>query len=166
MIRSPSRCVVRTRARGFSPCTRERARTNERSENETHPRYLRPSRLASFEFCGALRHRRVRRTRSTWADAKLAPIGLHAARHTAASVMIDAGVNVKALSTFMGDSSITITLDRYGHFLPGRGRRREALPLPGSNPSPSASPRNRTGHAVSRPIDAGRLTHLHQRTAL
>jgi len=33
--------------------------------------------------------------------------------------MIAAGVNVKALSTFMGHSSITITLDRYGHLLPG-----------------------------------------------
>jgi hypothetical protein len=33
--------------------------------------------------------------------------------------MIAAGVNVKALSEFMGHSSITITLDRYGHLLPG-----------------------------------------------
>ncbi len=37
----------------------------------------------------------------------------------AASVMIAAGANVKALSTFMGHASITITLDRYGHLLPG-----------------------------------------------
>jgi hypothetical protein len=28
-------------------------------------------------------------------------------------------VNVKALSTYMGHSSITITLDRYGHLMPG-----------------------------------------------
>jgi integrase len=33
--------------------------------------------------------------------------------------MIAAGVNTKALSTYMGHSSITITLDRYGHLLPG-----------------------------------------------
>jgi hypothetical protein len=33
--------------------------------------------------------------------------------------MIAAGVNLKALSTYMGDASITITLDRYGHLLPG-----------------------------------------------
>ena len=49
----------------------------------------------------------------------LTPIGLHAARHTCASVMIAAGVNIKALSTFLGHSSITITLDRYGHLFPG-----------------------------------------------
>jgi integrase len=33
--------------------------------------------------------------------------------------MIAAGVNAKALSTFMGHASITITLDRYGHLFPG-----------------------------------------------
>ena len=33
--------------------------------------------------------------------------------------MIAAGVNLKALQTFMGHASITITLDRYGHLLPG-----------------------------------------------
>ena len=33
--------------------------------------------------------------------------------------MIVAGVNAKALSTYMGHSSITVTLDRYGHLMPG-----------------------------------------------
>jgi integrase len=33
--------------------------------------------------------------------------------------MIAAGVNAKALSTYMGHSSITITMDRYGHLMPG-----------------------------------------------
>ena len=33
--------------------------------------------------------------------------------------MIAAGVNAKALQTFMGHSSITVTLDRYGHLFPG-----------------------------------------------
>jgi integrase len=50
---------------------------------------------------------------------EIEPIGLHEARHTYASLMIAAGVNVKALSVYMGHSSITITLDRYGHLLPG-----------------------------------------------
>jgi integrase len=44
---------------------------------------------------------------------------LHECRHTFASLMIDAGVNAKALSTYMDHSSITITLDRYGHLFPG-----------------------------------------------
>ena len=33
--------------------------------------------------------------------------------------MIAAGVNVKALSTCMGHANIRITLDQYGHLLPG-----------------------------------------------
>ena len=45
--------------------------------------------------------------------------GVHEARHTAASIMIAAGVDLKALSEFLGHASITTTLDRYGHLLPG-----------------------------------------------
>jgi integrase len=49
----------------------------------------------------------------------LQPIGMHECRHTFASLMIAAGVNAKALSTYMGHTSIGITLDRYGHLMPG-----------------------------------------------
>jgi integrase len=64
------------------------------------------------------------RARALWRWAKgkpevLRPIGLHECRHTYASLSIAAGVNAKALSTYMGHSSITITLDRYGHLFPG-----------------------------------------------
>jgi integrase len=60
-----------------------------------------------------------RRATRAWTRAKLARITLHECRHTFASFMIAAGVNAKALSTYMGHSSITITLDRYGHLMPG-----------------------------------------------
>jgi integrase len=60
-----------------------------------------------------------RRAKRAWEAASLAPIGLHECRHTFASLMIAAGVNPKALSAFMGHSSVTITLDRYGHLMPG-----------------------------------------------
>lgn len=33
--------------------------------------------------------------------------------------MIAAGLNVKALSTYMGHANISITFDRYGHLMPG-----------------------------------------------
>lgn len=46
-------------------------------------------------------------------------ITLHECRHTFASLMIAAGVNAKALSTYMGHANIGITLDRYGHLMPG-----------------------------------------------
>jgi integrase len=63
-----------------------------------------------------------RRARTAWKNVKptaLQPISLHECRHTFASLMIAAGVNAKALSSYMGHSSITITLDRYGHLMPG-----------------------------------------------
>ena len=41
--------------------------------------------------------------------------------------MIAAGVNAKALQTFMGHASITITLDRYGHLFPGAESEAAAL---------------------------------------
>ena len=60
-----------------------------------------------------------RRAQRIWKRAGLQRITLHEARHTYASLMIAAGVNAKALSTYMGHSSITITLDRYGKLFPG-----------------------------------------------
>ena len=52
-------------------------------------------------------------------EPPLEPITLHECRHTFASLMIAAGVNAKALSTYMGHAGIQITLDLYGHLMPG-----------------------------------------------
>ena len=41
--------------------------------------------------------------------------------------MIAAGVNAKALSTFMGHANIAITLDLYGHLFPGSENEAAAL---------------------------------------
>ena len=41
--------------------------------------------------------------------------------------MIAAGVNAKALSTYMGHSSITVTIDRYGHLMPGNEKEAAML---------------------------------------
>jgi integrase len=60
-----------------------------------------------------------RRADKAWLDAGLQRITPHEGRHTFASLMIAAGVNAKALSTFMGHAKISITLDRYGHLMPG-----------------------------------------------
>jgi integrase len=61
-----------------------------------------------------------RRAEKAWAKAGLPErLRLHQARHTYASFMIAAGVNPKALATFMGHSSIMVTYDLYGHLMPG-----------------------------------------------
>jgi integrase len=67
------------------------------------------------------------RAARTWRAAGLEPIGLHECRHTFASLMIAAGVNAKALSTFLGHASVTITLDRYGHLFPGSEKEAAGL---------------------------------------
>ncbi len=51
----------------------------------------------------------------------------HDCRHTYASLMIDAGVNVKALSSYMGHANISITLDRYAHMMPGNEEQAAGL---------------------------------------
>jgi integrase len=61
----------------------------------------------------------VARGKKAWKKAGVQPLGLHEARHTCASIFIAAGVNLKALSSYLGHASITITLDRYGHLMSG-----------------------------------------------
>jgi integrase len=49
----------------------------------------------------------------------LDPLGLHDARHTCASLLIASKANLKQISRMLGHSSIKVTLDVYGHLLPG-----------------------------------------------
>ena len=60
-----------------------------------------------------------RRTHAHWKKLGLDPLGFHEGRHTYASIAIAAGLNAKTLSTYLGHATITITLDRYGHLMPG-----------------------------------------------
>lgn len=69
-----------------------------------------------------------RRADRAWESAGLVEgLRLHQARHTYASFMIAAGVNAKALSVFMGHSSIKVTFDLYGHLMPGTEAEAAAL---------------------------------------
>jgi integrase len=67
------------------------------------------------------------RADAAWEQAKLQRITLHEARHTFASLLIAAGVNAKAISTYMGHSSIKVTIDLYGHLMPGNEQEAAAL---------------------------------------
>ncbi len=68
-----------------------------------------------------------RRTHERWKKAGLKPLGFHEGRHTFASIGIAAGLNAKTLSTYLGHATITITLDRYGHLMPGSEVEARAL---------------------------------------
>jgi integrase len=52
------------------------------------------------------------------AGAGVVTLRPHECRHSFASFMIAAGVNLKALSVAMGHTNVGFTLDRYGHLLP------------------------------------------------
>ena len=59
------------------------------------------------------------RAHRVWADMDLQGIGFHELRHTYASFLISAGVNAKAVTTYLGHSSVITSFDRYGKLMPG-----------------------------------------------
>jgi integrase len=79
-----------------------------------NPESIRRRALAAWE---AENDRRVEKAEGDDVE-KLAPITLHEARHTCASVLIAARVNAKALSVIIGHATITMTFDTYGHLMP------------------------------------------------
>ena len=118
--RDPRRARLGRRARARSRRSRSRAAARCRSPPccaTASTRYLldAPGERAHLRR----RPRRYDRGRAAAEAAGVEPPTLHECRHGYASLMIAAGVNVKALSTFMGHANIGITLDQYGHLLPG-----------------------------------------------
>jgi integrase len=68
-----------------------------------------------------------KRALTAWRRARLDPIGLHECRHTFASLLIAAGVNAKAITSYLGHASIQTTFDLYGHLMPGNEDEAVAL---------------------------------------
>lgn len=67
---------------------------------------VRPANLVKREFLPALERAGLKRIR------------FHDLRHTYAALMLSIGANIKYIQVQMGHTSITTTLDRYGHLLP------------------------------------------------
>lgn len=64
---------------------------------------------------------------------------MHALRHFYASVLLDTGENVKALSSYLGHSDAGFTLRVYTHLMPsseGRTRRPVDRLYEAANPAP------------------------------
>jgi integrase len=57
-------------------------------------------------------------TRCQAADTKFPRVTVHELRHTAASLMIASGANVKTVQSQLGHKTATMTLDQYGHLFP------------------------------------------------
>lgn len=52
-------------------------------------------------------------------NAGLPPIRFHDLRHTAASIMLNRNIPVLTVSRILGHSKPSVTLDIYGHLIPG-----------------------------------------------
>jgi integrase len=50
-------------------------------------------------------------------------VGLHTFRHTHAALLIAAGVDIKTVQRRLGHENVSITLQIYGHLLPGQDER-------------------------------------------
>lgn len=79
----------------------------------------------------------------------------HDLRHTCAALCIALGAHPKAIQERLGHSSITVTLDRYGHLFPKLDEALTARPdeLHRSASSPTEGQRPQTGTLV--PSGAG-----------
>ncbi len=60
--------------------------------------------------------------RATVKDTRFEKFDVHGIRHSHASQLIKSGINIKTISERLGHSTIVITLDTYGHLLPGMDR--------------------------------------------
>lgn len=74
---------------------------------------------------------------------------LHDPRHGTASLMIAAGVDVAVVSKLLRHSTIKLTVDTYGHLLPGVGesaaeRRADMIPRAASKTNGNSPATNRT----------------------
>lgn len=71
---------------------------------------------------GVLRVRNFRRNTFDPAVSKIGPAGFHPheLRHTAASLAIASGADVKVVQMMLGHKTATMTLDLYGHLFPDR----------------------------------------------
>ncbi len=88
--------------------------------------------------------------RHVWAPllkrAEVRHIRIHDARHTYASLMLRRGVPIAYVSRQLGHSSISVTVDLYGHFVPGGDRHHvEDLAATLAEAQNRATPRRRRG---------------------
>jgi integrase len=73
---------------------------------------------------------------------ELPQLRMHDLRHTAATLLLQAGIHPKVVQEMLGHSSITITLDRYSHVIPAMHRQAANTmdDLLGGLPSPQKEP--------------------------
>lgn len=86
-----------------------------------------PSWTADWRICGGpdvISDTTVSNCNKKTAEAaNLPPIRVHDFRHSHASLLINAGINIKAISARLGHSTVEQTWNRYGHLYPEQDNR-------------------------------------------
>lgn len=82
--------------------------------NQPEGLVLGASRRGAFGYTGLRK-----RTATALTAAGLKHVTLHEARHSFASYLAASGIGLKELTSIMGHSSVTVSLDRYGHLFEG-----------------------------------------------
>jgi len=65
--------------------------------------------------------------RNILAKCGIKPCGVHALRHTFASMLFKRGVDVKTVSELLGHANVSVTYDRYIHLI--KEQKQEAVAL-------------------------------------
>ncbi len=85
--------------------------------------FLRKSNITRQNFARCIRRANAKATKEAaeggTEPALLPAIRFHDLRHTAATLLLQANVNIKVVSERLGHERIQITLDTYSHVLPG-----------------------------------------------
>ncbi|HKS46226.1 MAG TPA: site-specific integrase [Amycolatopsis sp.] len=89
-----------------------------------------------------------RKTRAKAGVPQTRENGMHAMRHYYASVLLDAGENIKAVSEFLGHVSTVTTLEIYGHMMPSSEDRTKSA-IDAAWCGPSTAPALRKGGVTS-----------------
>ena len=96
-----------------------RSRRRSKPTSGTGSTAPRPARTCSPSPTGAIWTNTNFRVRSRWTETTqavgLAGTTIHDLRHTAASLLIAAGADVKAVQMILGHATATMTMDLYGH---------------------------------------------------
>ncbi|MGF9909470.1 tyrosine-type recombinase/integrase [Brevibacillus porteri] len=86
---------------------------------ELGPDYQNNDLVVCTQFGGPTTQRAIQKVWPNFLKKTGAPkITFHDLRHTHASLLIKQGVHIKVISERLGHSSITITMDKYGHLMP------------------------------------------------
>ncbi|MDC0763515.1 tyrosine-type recombinase/integrase [Brevibacillus sp. AG] len=86
---------------------------------ELGPEYQNNDLVVCTQFGGPTTQRAIQKVWPSFLKKTGAPkITFHDLRHTHASLLIKQGVHIKVISERLGHSSITITMDKYGHLMP------------------------------------------------